>query len=431
MSVETMTPASNIQSLRVQAGTLINFQGLNARRISLLIFFIIQVLAITLLQKFAIVIDLSKVGINLTLGSVEIALPIFYLSIIILPFFVGLKLDINRLGLFSLFTASVIISLALQRRSYSLNSVLLVFAVYIPFLFYVEIGESTYRKLVQIFLNVMLLMGMIALIQQVVQIVWSYQVWPNLDHLVGDDFLFHGFNYIQPITSSGRLMKPNAIFFLEVSVLSQWTAVALAIELVFFARIWRMAFYAFVLLACFAGTGLLLLAICAPVLIGRMKPRTMGAIFIVVLIGLTIAVKIHWYEQVSRRFDEYQKSGASANHRFVEPIGVMLDEIQRPGFVFVGEGPGTISKENGNVWWVVAKIAYEYGVFPMLTFAVFLVYVIASGAPSQRMSFVYIMLMNFMGGFIIPIWPILIFILGGFFRFPEGGRRGRSREKLA
>jgi hypothetical protein len=236
------------------------------------------------------------------------------------------------------------------------------------------------------------------------------------------------FNYIQPLKYGSRFMKPNAIFFVEVSVLSQWLAVALALELVFFARIWRMAFYASVLMACFAGTGLLLIAIAGPVLLGRVNARLMGLIFLAVLVALVVAVKIHWYDIVSHRFLEYQKVGASANQRFVAPVDVMFAEFDKPGFFFTGEGPGAISKTEGNTWWVVAKLAYEYGVLPTFAFCSFLLYVLFAGAPSKRMAFTYAILMNFMGGFIIPIWPLLIFVLGGLFRI-KASERGSDRGK--
>ncbi len=389
-----------------------------------LVFFIMMALAVTVFQKFAVDVDFSRFGIPISIGSVEFALPMFYLGLAVLAFWVPFKLNLKRLGLFLLFTVAVMISLGMQKRDFSMNSVLLVFAIYTPFLLHVNVRETTYKSMVAVFLNIMIIAGVIVIIQQVVQLVWSPQLWPNLDKILPDELQFKNFNYIQPITHDSRLMKPNAVFFLEVSVLSQWTAVALALELVFFARVWRMAFYATILVACFAGTGLLLVAMTAPVLLGRVRVRTMATIFVVALIGLTVAIKIHWYEMVSSRFNEYQKAGASANERFVAPIDVMFAEFEKPGFVFVGEGPGAISKDEGNTWWVVAKIAYEYGVFPTLTFCAFLIFVLFAGAPSSRLAYTYVMLMNFMGGFIIPIWPLLIFMLGGMFRFKEShGRR--------
>lgn len=402
-----------------------------------LIFFLVIAVTITFLQKFSIFIDLAPIGVALTVGSIEVPLPIFYLAFVVLAFFAPLKLDLWRLALFSLFTLTVIVSTALQSSSYSVNSVLLLFAIYMPFIFYLDVKEETYRRMISIFLNMMLVVGLITVLQHVSQIIWSYRVWPDLDKIVPQNFLMQDFVYIQPLKYASRLMKPNAVFFLEVSALSQWLAIALALELVFFARVWRMAFYASVLLSCFAGTGLLLLVIAGPVLLGRLSVRTMSVVFLVALIAMVVAIKIHWYDTVNSRFTEYSKTGASANFRFVAPIQVMLSELDKPGFFFSGEGAGSISKTEGNVWWVVAKIAYEYGIVPMLSFSAYLLYVLFKGAPSKRMAFTYAVLMNFMGGFIIPAWPLLIFLLGGMFRIKESrrtsgrGRDGRSKKRRA
>jgi hypothetical protein len=403
----------------------------NRSDVACLSFFAVMAVALTFLQKFAVVLDLSRFGISLSIGSVEVALPIFYVAMFALAFWVPFKVELRRLALFCLMSLTVLVSVAMQKRWYSLNSVMLMFAIYTPFLIHVDVKETTYRRMLSVFLNIMIVMGVITLLQHAAQLTMSYQVWPNLDKIVPDDFQFHNFNYIQPIIYGSRLMKPNAIFFLEVSVLSQWTAVALALEVVFFARIWRMAFYAVILVACFAGTGLLLLAMTGPVILGRVKIKTMAAVLVVVLVGVVVAIKINWYDQVSHRFDEYQKTGASANHRFVEPIAVMFEEIDKPAFFFTGEGPGTISKDNANTWWVVAKIAYEYGVLPTIAFSAFLLYVMFAGAPSGRMAFTYVMLMNFMGGFIIPVWPLFIFTLGGMFRIKESRSKRRQKRKVA
>nr|QQZ51583.1 hypothetical protein JKL49_11685 [Phenylobacterium glaciei] len=215
-------------------------------------------------------------------------------------------------------------------------------------------------------------------------------------------------------------MKPNGIFFLEVSYVSQFLAVAFALELVYFQRLWRLIFYAVILVSTFAGTGLLLLAVCAPILLGKINARTLGGVLIVIAISALLAVQINWYQQVEHRFGEYRNTGASANHRFIEPYEVLVEVVKRPYSAYTGSGPGSGAKDGQAFWWVSTKLAYEYGFLTMISFLAFFGYVLFANAPSRRIAFVLFILFNFMGGFIIPVYPLFIFLLGGMFRVRSG-----------
>jgi hypothetical protein len=46
--------------------------------------------------------------------------------------------------------------------------------------------------------------------------------------------------------------------------------------------------------------------------------------------------------------------------------------------------------------------------------------------PSQRVALVLFVLFNLMGGFNIPVYPLLIFLIGGLFRIKEDKRGGKS-----
>ena len=211
-------------------------------------------------------------------------------------------------------------------------------------------------------------------------------------------------------------MKPNAIFFLEVSYLSQWTALALSLELVYFQRRWRMLFYAIVLLTSFAGTGILLLVISAPVLLSRLSWKSVLVVGLIFAICVGIAIRINWYQSVEQRFTEYQREGASANHRFIEPFVELRDVLASPKFIVSGIGPGNGPKGHNEFWWVSTKMAYEYGVLSALSFIVFLGYCLFDRPPSKRIAFVMFCFLNFMVGFLIPVYPVLMLVSGTLFR---------------
>jgi hypothetical protein len=402
----------------------------STRRAAIVAFFILQLVGVILLQKFAVNLDLTPFRIPLSTGLVQVTLPIFYLGLFALLPFVRVRVDIIRLLLFSVVLLTVTLSIVLQRNTFSASSVLLFVVCYLPFIVVVPISERTYKELLGIFLNAMIVCGVVMLLQHATQLIWSWRVWPNLNLLIPENILFPNFNYNQAIIYGSKLMKPQAIVFLEVSTLSQFTAVALAIELTYFQRIWRIIFYACVLLACFAGTGLFLLVLCAPVLVLRLSPRTILMVLAVFAATYFVADRIHWYQQVQGRFTEYKQQGSSADYRFVAPFHDLVEAFNSPRSMVTGIGPGNTAKTTGYVTWASTKMVVEYGLLTAISFFVFFCYVIFKNAPSQRLSFVMLMLFNFLaGGVIIPMYPVLIFLLSGLFMIDGQGKNGKRKRK--
>ncbi len=376
-----------------------------------MIFFAYEVFCLTFLQKIVIPLNFGAMG-----GPVQVALPMTYLGLFGLVFFAKFKVDLTRLALFTVFMVCAGVSIITQQNAYSANSVLLMVAIYLPFILYIDVSESTYQKMIQIYLNVMLLFSGVVLLQHISQLIWGWHVWPNLDLMIPSDYLFDGFIYNQPIKWGSQFNKPTGEVFLEVSYLSQWTAVALALELVYFRRTWRMIAYSVTLLACFAGTGLLLLVLAAPVLLTRVSRKSLIGMAVVALVCLGVVVSINWVGDVQSRFLEFQSYNSSAHNRFITPFQVLADFSQHVSALWTGEGPGNGDKSKNEFWWVITKLTYEYGYITTISFFVFLFYVVFKGSPSQRISVVLMILYNFMGGFIIPVYPILVFLLGGLFR---------------
>jgi len=267
------------------------------RQPALMAFFAFEVICLTVLQKFAFPVNLGGAG-----GPVQVALPLTYAALFVLLFFVKFSVDRQRVVLLTGALIFAFVTIAMVPGTYSTNSVMLMVLIYLPFILYIEVSEATYHKLIKIYLNAMIIFGAIAMLEQVAQLIWSWEVWPNLDYIIPSNFQMEGFVYIQPFQYGSHFMKPNGIFFLEVSYLSQWTAIALALELVYFRRTWRMSFYAVVLLSCLAGTGLLLLLVCAPVLLSRVSKRSLAVVGVVFLVCVITAISINWVQNVQHRF---------------------------------------------------------------------------------------------------------------------------------
>jgi hypothetical protein len=398
------------------------------QRGAIVAFFVLELLAVTFFQKFAIPINIQLYNFSIVLGNVELAIPISCISLIVLFAIIPPKIDIIRLYLFVIFLLCTLLSVVLVRNTYSPASVLLVLIINAPFIFVLEIDSKTYRELLELFLKLMLVVGGLVLLQHIMQLLWTWRSWPNLDKIVPQEFLFSGYVYDQPIRYGSHFMKPNAFFFLEVSYVSQWTAVAFAVELIFFKRLLRLIFYGIILVISFAGTGIFLLLICSPVLISRLSWRTAVGVAVAFAVSVGIASEVKWYEQVNGRFGEYARANSSSNHRFIEPLQMLVEALNRPDSLITGQGPGNIPKGPQQLWWASTKLTYEYGVLTTMSFISFFAYMLFKGAPSKRLALVLFVMFNIMGGFNIPVYPYFMFILGGLFRIRDEKRiRGARR----
>ena len=398
------------------------------RQYALVAFFSFEVFCLTFLQKIAFPLYLSVLGLG-NLGSVEAVIPLTYFAMVALFVVAPPRIDLNRLFLFIFFVLMSLISISLVRNSFSTLSIILTLICYGPFILYIEVSRSTYKKMVAVFLNAMILFGAIVLIQQAMQLIWTWRIWPNLDKILPVNWQFTGYVYIQPLYYGSKFMKPNGIFFLEVSYVSQWTALAIALELAFFRRILRLIFYSIVMIGCFAGTGLLLLALCAPVLLTRLNWKSLLGVALVFAVGFLFAVQINWYGNVHQRFGEYEKTRSSSNLRFIEPLDVLVSSVGRHNAIFTGEGPGNIPKGESQIWWSSTKLVYEYGLFTAASFMLFFAYALFYKAPSQRVALLLFLMFNFMSGFNIPVYPLLMFVVGGLFRIADEKTSGGSADK--
>jgi hypothetical protein len=188
----------------------------------------------------------------------------------------------------------------------------------------------------------------------------------------------HAYNVVIPLNYGSPYFKSNGVFFLEPSLFSQFSALALAIELVLFRRLAFVAVFAGAILVSYSGSGVLTLA-AALTILSVMRPRyallllallAAGAVALTVL--SQIAPEVHAY--YVRRALEFQDDGTSGYLRYVTPY-LFLGEVWNGSKLFFGYGPGTAEKfqigfdYNVNAF---VKIAVEYGLIGAAVFFGFL-----------------------------------------------------------
>jgi hypothetical protein len=395
------------------------FAKANRQQMALLIFFIVQIIGLTVFQKM---------GIPVKDKLLEICLPTMLIGMAALTYWVRPKIDHVRAGLYILFCMLAFISSLFQTGGQSTTSFLLALAIYAPFMFYYEVSPKLYRSMIEIFILVMMAAGVIVLLQHAVQFALSWQAWPNLDKMLPESIMMQSFVYIQPISPTSHFMKPNGIFFLEVSMVSQFTALALILEVVYFQRLLQTSFLVGILLACFAGTGLLMLLLTLPFLMTQFNRRTWILIAVAFGVSLAVATEIGWLDQVQHRFTEYQHNNTSANHRFIAPWKMLTEFLRQDDAIYTGWGAGSMLKAPNVVWWPFTKVTVEYGLLTAIAFHALFIYSLFVNTPNWRASVGFFVFYSFMGGgFLVPVYPMICMLFCATFRMTKERKSRRRR----
>ncbi len=374
--------------------------------------FIVLALSVTAFQKIGIGSSAENV--------VALAIPVFVAGIALTCIFVKPVIDPIRVAGYFVFITASAASTALLAPQYSPSSLLLFAILYLPMIVSFQVTDTLYRKCMNAFVNIMLFFCAVTIAQHVIQITAGAKFWPNPADYFPANMLIPDFNYTQTIIYGSRYMKPNGVSFLEVSMLSQYIALALAVELVLFQRTSRMAVFGVTVMLTFAGTGILLLLLTLPVLLGRLPVRRMVVIVGVLVLVSYIAFKVGWFDIISERMSEYKQNGSSANLRFVEPLDRLILFLGNPDALFAGIGAGQIEKGRNFQWWPFTKASIEYGLIPGLLFYAYVLYSLFKGAVHKSIAFTLAVWFTFEGALLTAINPLTCVLLGTLFVLPRG-----------
>lgn len=280
-------------------------------------------------------------------------------------------------------------SVVLLGRPASLNSLLLLILLYIPFIAQVKPEFRVgFRRVLSFYSGLVAVLACVAIGQWVAQMLgWKYS---DLLGSVPSKFLISGFNTSYPVHYGSDTYKANGVFFLEPSFCSQAMGLAIIIQLYLREHLWRIALFAGALLATVSGTGLIVLAVGLLALAGRLGlrrfiPVLLCTVAVVVAISLTPAGKLF-----SSRSNEVGQQGSSGNSRFVQPYTLTADGLLRDtGTFLVGRGPGSIGRAGSEffnsdnqaaTYPPIPKLAAEYGVPAAFVFSAFIFVSLVKGS---------------------------------------------------
>lgn len=166
------------------------------------------------------------------------------------------------------------------------------------------------------------------------------------------------YNVVVPIWYGASVYKANGFFLLEPSFLSQFAAIALVIEFLYFGSAVRMGLFMLALLVAFSGTGFLILGF-AVVVASILERRALGRLALLLVVGGAVValfgslVAPEYIESILRRTSELESNQTSGFIRFISPYMMVVDATADPRSI-LGFGPGTAERFD--------SIGYEYGV---------------------------------------------------------------------
>jgi hypothetical protein len=369
----------------------------------LTIFFVALLLASTLLQKFGIVEPLSMV--------------VVFGGLAVLAFFGVFALNPIRVALYAIFVTLAFVSQILSFKEISAPAILLLIIIYIPFLFEFRVSESTYIRMMNIFVNIMIFISVIITAQQVTQYTIGVKYWPDLNRLPSS-ILISGYNYWRETAYHSNRFMPNGVFFLEPSIVAQFLALGVVVELSCFARPLRTIALVLAVVLTTSGTGLVLLALTSPLLIARLSPR-----YIIMIVAGLVIVLIALFasglaDHLMERASEFTQPGTSGYIRFTDPLLRSAAALAGPEGIYTGRGAGNSSHDLSNFnETTLTKVLGEYGLLTMGAFLAFFCYCVFAGAYRGRIAFaLFVYDMTGGAGLSVPVYVLTIALLGTLFR---------------
>ena len=351
---------------------------------------------------------LSKFGVpgyaNLGIG---IGLPVMMLALSIGMLNNSVRIEPRRLGFYCITLAVLILPQLLQAGTFSLNSLMILALLHIPYVLVVVRGDELAPKALTFFLYIARLLACLAVAQYFLQAFVDKAFLYPIDFLVPWDYVVQGFNATGTINFNSTQIRATGVFMLEPSFLTQYLAVAIVAESVTNRRLWPLALYTAGILVAHAGTGILVLLICMPFVVfmhRRWDLLVLGVGGLIVIFAFGELLNLDFMTNRVGEFDDPNSSGFA---RFVGGF-YMFDQMLWPNLkrALFGYGAGGFMDyvhlfdiEVADM--PLTKMLFEFGLVGALTYFAFIASSLFS-SPLPRMLSVAIALTFLLNGMYVP-----------------------------
>jgi len=345
--------------------------------------------------------------------------------------------ETGRLILLAGFAAAAALSALANGGSLSWTSLALLFAIYIPMVLMMPVSPATRLRCLDLFQRFVLFVCVAGAIQFLAQFVIPGPRLFTFAGIVPEALLRPGSHTVIPLPARAGLYKSNGFFLGEPSSLSQFAALGLIVELLYFRRrLFLLACVAGLVLS-YSGTGLVLLAAFLPLVLFR--TAGFGTTVLLGLLGLLVVGfgELIYLDAITQRAEEFNSPHSSGFARFLSPLYV-LDRVmhQNPSALLFGFGPGSITNYLAGLeftahdpTWI--KLLFEYGTLGFLTFAAFIAYCVFHGSRSWILGGALLFFYCFLGGFLLTPLGGYVMLLLAILPRETLPRETRLRETMA
>jgi hypothetical protein len=325
---------------------------------------------------------------TLPFGATFLHLDFVGIVVILLYQFLNGKVVIqyDRLLWFLAFAFANTCSLLLNFERSTLTSYSGSIVIYSFFMLSRASTPDQYRRTLQAFQFLVMLIACLAIVQFPAQFVLDshklirfYGIVPDILLGIGEEGPTRGYNTSASL--GGGLVKSNGIFLNEPSGMSQVSALGILIEVLEFRRPRYLLIMGLGFLLAYSGTGLMLLFLFLPLATLR-HDKALPYVLLVVIFALGLfATGVIHLSNFTSRVGEFEAVGSSGFGRFVSPFWAAAQQFDLEALqaLLFGSGPGTAkfgthmwfgwANYNTNTW---IKIFHEYGIIGSFIFACFM-----------------------------------------------------------
>lgn len=356
---------------------------------------IIPVLGATLFSKFALP--------GVTAEGIGMGFPLVYLALAAGACVAGIvRVEPARLIFYCLMASVIGGVTVMQGGNVSLPSLAFLLLLHLPYVVYMAGAERVMKTLFSVFLNVALFIALCGIAQYVLQFFVSPAYVFPMENFLPADLRVSGFNMQAPIAYGSSIYRANGIFMQEPSFFSQFLAIAMLVELLGPARLWRVAVCTVAIMASHSGTGLIVLAVCLPILIVARRRWNLVIIGAITLLLLILAAPYLHLEHLIARIGEFGSERSSAYERFVGGFRIFEASVAAdPVKLLFGYGAGSYRDlvhglNHPAAEMALFKIVVEFGLIGTLLYFGFVLFCIfgARGPFVLRLALVITLFLN-------------------------------------
>ena len=350
-------------------------------------------LGATVLSKFSVP-PLSGKGISLSFGIFAAAAALGVATS-------ALRVHPTRFAWLLVTMSLLSLPQILRDSTFSLPSLLLLACAHVPYVLCSSQGGGVAHRTQEFFQHLCVALGICAIAQFLLQFVVPVALLFPIENFVPQSFVVQLFNQQAPLDYGSTLYRANGVFMIEPSLLSQLLAVALIVELCGSARLWRLGIHALALVFTYSGTGIMILAVCVPVVIVALRRWHVLALLAGGLLVLALLRDRLFLDLLLSRSSELSATGSSGFARFVGGFWLFDQYLwQDPVRTLIGFGAGAFTDYAPLSRTPVSemplfKLVFEFGVLGTALYVAFLGYCVfatTAALPIRLAIFIALML---------------------------------------